>query len=648
MNNRVMFPKLFTPININDVEIKNRIVFLPHGTGYIDQKHAPTDREMYYYEERAKGGAGLIVLPSQAVHPTGSHPVIGIGYDRNNIPKFKRIIDAVHSQGTKMFVQLTHMGNQTKSSETFRPTWAPSPIPDMTVGEMPKQMTADEIDELISSFASCAEMLLEAGFDGVEIKVGHDGILGQFVSLLKNQRTDRYGGSIENRSRIITEILDATRKRIGKRPLGVRLDINRYVPGDYGVAESIEYAKLFANVADYISTDTGTWESIDMLVPSMNVPHGFLLQDAARIKKAIGKTLIGNGRIVWPATAEHALENGSIDMVGMARALIADPYWARKAQSGKPDEIRGCIGCNQTCMGRLLQNLPISCVQNPTAGYEEEFREDLLYKKASSPRKIAIVGGGPAGMKAAEIFARKGHDVILFEKDGELGGRVRWESRLPGRGGVSEVSRYLTYMLSLLDNADIRLNIEANADTVLKEQPDVIIIATGSTPISNNPDFYSTLEALNGKAEGKNVLVSDSDSTVEGFGITELFVKNGKTVHWVTPAFFNGQNVTPPIWLDNFKRLGGTGNLVLHPMSVLTGFRNGTATLLNIYLGASEQITGIDCVVATGMKSPHNELFAALKDEVPEIYMIGDAAAPRDVASALQDAVGLTKFLVCV
>jgi len=173
----------------------------------------------------------------------------------------------------------------------------------MTVGEIPKEMTVEEIKELVESFAACAEMLMEAGFDGVEIKVAHDGILGQFVSLLKNKRTDEYGGRHRNRGRIIVEILSAIREKIGQVPLGVRFGINRYLPGDYGVDEAVEYAKLFTTVADYISTDTGTWESIDMLVPSMNIPQGFLLEDVARIKQVTGKIVIGNGRIIWPATS---------------------------------------------------------------------------------------------------------------------------------------------------------------------------------------------------------------------------------------------------------------------------------------------------------------------------------------------------------
>ena len=646
MNSNVMFPQLFTPININGVEIKNRVVFLPHATAYPNQNFSPTEREVNYYEERAKGGAGLIVMPSQVVHPTGVYPGMGVAYNRDNILKFKKIVDAVHSHRAKIFVQLTHMGNQTKSVETFQPTWAPSTVPDMTVGEMPKEMTIEEIELLVESFVSCAEMLLEADFDGVEIKVAHDGILGQFVSLLKNQRTDEYGGNIENRGRIIVEILSAIRKKIGQKPLGVRFGINRYLPGDYGVDEAVEYAKLFTTVADYISTDTGTWESIDMLVPSMNVPQGFLLEDVAKIKKATGKIVMGNGRIVWPATAENALENGYLDMVGMARALIADPYWAKKAENGRPDEIRGCIGCNQKCMGRLLQNLPISCVQNPTSGHEKVYGEDVLYKKTDTPKKIVVIGGGSSGMKAAEIYARRGNNVVLFEKEGELGGRVRWESRLPGRRGVSGVSRYLTYMLGILDNVDVRLNTEADVETVLKEKPDIVIIATGSNVISSNTAFYNTLDALDGKVTGDNILIVDNDSTTEGIGVAELIVKAGKTVHWVTPAFFNGQNITPPILLDSLKRLSGRDNLIMHPMKVITDFKDGTATLLNIYLGTSEKLGDIDAVVEIGIKAPNNGLYKSLNDRVPELYIIGDAAAPRDVASALEDAVGLSKLIM--
>jgi len=425
----------------------------------------PTERDVYYYRERAKGGAGLIVVPSMIVHPSGSYINTIHAFDPNVISGLKKIVDAAHDNGAKIFGQLTHMGNQTRSVETFMPLWAPSNVPDLTVGEIPKEMSIEEIHMLIDSFAKSARNLIEAGFDGVEIKVAHDGILGQFLSLIKNVRTDEYGGSLQNRCRIIVEILQAIRNEIGDRPLGVRLGINKFLPGDYGIDEGVEYAKMVATVADYISSDSGSWESIDKLTPPMTVPQGFLLEDVSKVKKAVNITVIGNGRIVWPQMAEDALEKGYCDMIGLARALIADPYWAKKAEEGRFDEIRGCIGCNQKCIGRLLQNLPISCVQNPTSGHEEVYGEDFLYKKTITPKKVVIVGGGPAGMKAADILARKGHKVVLFEKENMLGGRVNWESRLPGRREVFGVSRFLMKEMDV-QKVDVRLGVEATEELI--------------------------------------------------------------------------------------------------------------------------------------------------------------------------------------
>ena len=645
MNEERHFEKLFSPITIRGVEIKNRVVFLPHLTLYASADHLPTERDVHYYRERAKGDAGLIVVPSMIVHPSGSYLNTIHAFDPKVIPGLKKIVDSVHDNGAKIFGQLTHMGNQTRSVETFEPIWAPSNVPDLTVGEIPKPMSIDEIHILIDSFAKSAKNLVEAGFDGVEIKVAHDGILGQFVSLLKNVRTDEYGGSLQKRCRIIVEVLQAIRNEIGDRPLGVRLGINKFLPGDYGIDEGVEYAKMVATVADYISTDSGTWESIDKLTAPMTVPQGFLLEDVSKIKKSVNITVIGHGRIVWPQMAEDALEKGYCDMIGLARALIADPYWAKKAEEGRFDEIRGCIGCNQKCMGRLLQNLPISCVQNPTSGHEEVYGEDILYKKTITPKKVVIVGGGPAGMKAADILARKGHRVVLFEKENMLGGRVNWESRLPGRREVFGVSRFLMREMDV-QKVDVRLGVEATEELIKNEHPDIVIIATGSRIVSYEiPDIgkekvFTTLDALNGTVTGSNILVIDNDASTEGIGVVNTLLNQGKTVYWTTPSFVNAQNVTPPTVMPLYQ-IVDSKSVELHPMSVVLGVEGDVATLLNPYYGRQERIKGVESIVITGVKVPETELFNKLKGSFPEVYIIGDAAAPRDIAAALEDAVGL-------
>jgi len=645
MNKDRVFKKLFEPINIRGVDIKNRIVFLPHLTLYASADHLPTERDVYYYRERAKGGAGLIVVPSMIVHPSGSYLNTIHAFNPNAIGGLKKIVDAVHDNGAKIFGQLTHMGNQTRSVETFEPLWAPSNVPDLTVGEIPKQMSIEEIHILISSFAKSAKNLVEAGFDGVEIKVAHDGVLGQFLSLLKNIRTDEYGGSLQNRCRIILEILQAIRNEIGDRPLGIRLGINRFLPGDYCINEGVEYAKMVSSVADYISSDSGSWESIDKLTPPMTVPQGFLLEDVAKVKKAVNIPVIGNGRIIWPQMAEDALEKGYCDMIGLARALIADPYWANKAEEGRFDEIRGCIGCNQKCIGRLLQNLPISCVQNPTSGHEEVYGEEFLYKKTLTPKKVVVVGGGPAGMKAADILARKGHKVVLFEKENMLGGRVNWESRLPGRREVFGVSRFLMKEMEV-QKVDVRLGVEATEELVKNEHPNIVIIATGSKIVSyeipgvSKEKVFTTLDALDGIVTGNNVLVVDNDASTEGIGVVNALLSQEKTVYWTTPSFVNAQNVTPPTVMPLYQMVDSK-SVELHPMSVVLGVEGNVVTLLNPYYGRQEKIDNIDAVVVVGVKIPEINLFNRLKGYIPEVYIIGDAAAPRDIASALEDAVGL-------
>jgi 2,4-dienoyl-CoA reductase (NADPH2) len=411
------------------------------------------------------------------------------------------------------------------------------------------------------------------------------------------------------------------------------------------VDDAIGFAKMFASIADYISSDSGTWETIPMMIPPSPTEHGFLLPDVARLKAAISIPVIGHGRIVRPEEAEAALAEGSSDMIGMARQLIADPFWADKALRGEEESIMACIGCN-FCLSRLLADKPITCVVNPAAGFEEFYGHEKQAQQAPQAEKVVVVGGGPAGTRAAELAARQGHQVVLFEKESELGGRVKWESRLPGKSEFDGITRYEKYALQTL-KVDVRQGVEADGEKVLAEKPDRVILATGSQMVAggiNGSDAqtktFTTLDALDGRVNGQHVLVLDYQGALEGAGVVELLATQGKRVTWVTPGFAMAMNVDPTISLPLFQRLGKL-QVSTEPMQVVINFEGGTVTLLNPYFGTTAAVESVDAIVVAGSMAPRQELFAQLQGRVPRVDIIGDAAAPRSTGAALLDATNL-------
>jgi len=640
-----MHPHLFSPLTLNGVELRNRVVFGPHVTMFGSADSRPTRRDRFYYEERARGGVGLIVTGSQFVHETSRHSRTIDASRREVVAEWRETIDAVHRHGTKIFAQLTHHGIEMDTRHTRREQWGPSPVPNPAAGgEVPKPMTLADVAELEAAFARSAGWMVETGFDGVELKVGHDGLLRTFLSPYFNRREDAYGGPVENRMRLALETLAAVRDQIGPDvPLGIRFCMDEGFPGGYGLDDALVFAERFAasGLLDYVNTDMGTWLRADLQVPPMTVPQGFALAATARVKQVVGDLpVVAFGRIKDPAMAEEALASGGADLIGLVRPLLTDPEWAAKAQRGDDADIRPCVACGQECIGRLVHDLPIGCVHNPAAGDEERLGSTAL-TPAEEPRRVVVVGGGPGGMKAAETAALRGHEVVLLERADVLGGQVVYAARAPEHGEWGEMVTHLAGRLERL-GVDVRLGVDADAETVLALDPGAIVVATGAEagPPLFDGDGMAVLDefsVLSGEEPaGLDVVLLDHGVRFEGSALAETLAARGNRVHWVTPAPTVAFQVDPTTMLPLRRRIAEHG-VDLRPESTVVAAHGDTVTLLNAMAGTTEELSGVEAVVVAGAKAPRGALAGQLEQAGVEVHAVGDCVAPRHVAAAMRD-----------
>ncbi len=640
-----VLPNLFAPLVIRGHQFKNRIFSTGHMTVMLENGN-PSKRMAAYHGARAAGGAALIIIEAARVHASGvsSRPSI-LAYRDECIEGYKRIADACHPHGCKVFGQLSHPGREmaVAMDGTLAVAVAPSAVPNERFHVMPREMSQDLMDEIISGFRQSAKRLKKAGLDGVEIVASQGYLLAQFLNPRTNRRTDRFGGNLDGRLSFVREVLDAAREGVGEdmvvglRISGDELDHNGLEP-----EEVLEISKALSEdgVLDYINVTAGTSAGLagsTHIVPSMAFDNAYVAPLAATIKERISIPVFVAGRINQPQTAEQVLSGGQADMCGMTRAMICDPDMADKAEAGQFDDIRACIACNQACIGHMLNGYPISCIQHPETGRELEFPNTGRVK---SPRRIIIAGGGPGGMKAAAIAAERGHDVTLYEASSKLGGQANLAQLLPGR---AEFGGIITNLKREMERTDVRIVNKTKVSRSLIDEiaPDAVILATGAKPY--RPDIEGQDEAhivdawqvLQGEANvGANVVIADWRGDWIGMGLAEKLVRDGCRVRLAVNGVTAGQMVPQYVrdkWLGDLHRLG----VEIIPYARLYGADSDTVYLQNTTSGEAILCEKTDTLVTALGHSAVTDLEKELSDWDGEIHVIGDCLAPRTAEEAV-------------
>ncbi|MCP4752867.1 MAG: FAD-dependent oxidoreductase [Proteobacteria bacterium] len=637
---------LFTPLVINGLKLTNRICFLAHRTNFAPGGEIG-DRLIAYYRRRAQGGSGLIILGELSIHPYSLPWQTTIkAYRPEIVADYQKLASAVHQLDTPIFAQLTHHGFQSGSALTRQAVWGPSPMSDVVFGETSKTMETSDIEKIVGAFSRSAAMVREGGFDGLEINMGQDSLLRQFLSNISNHRQDEYGGSLENRIRFPLQVLKKVRSCVGQDfPIGIRLSADEMAYGGIDLEESRETARILAEsgTADFIEISLGTYYNQHLVQPSMHTPFGYSLDTTRQIKEALEIPVIAAHQVKMPEMGEATISGGGADAIGLVRDLICDPDLPRKIEAGNSGDIRRCLKDNMGCIGHIAQSKPLSCVQRPSVGYEAEYEEENLVP-AGQKKRVVIVGGGPSGMEAALTAGLRGHRVTLYERNNELGGQINLSKKGAGRWGMDEVRRYLRHGLDELKIETIT-GIEATPQMVLDLKPDVVVVATGSKPKTKPiPGDYGPPFVLNvwevleeDYPVGERVLFIDENGGHHATATVEFLADKGAKVDMVTSELFVGVDLAPlgdltTTWGRLLKKgVTFTPDLVVDEIDgrIVRGHK--------IYTHEPVSFEDYDTVVLDMGDDAQENLYFQLKGEELELYRIGDCVAPRGLEMAISE-----------
>lgn len=638
------FPHLFSPFTIKATEIRNRIFSTGHDT-YLPEGGLPSDALIAYQRARARGGAGLIVIQVVGVHETSRYTeALLMGTSDDCIMPFRRLTDAIHAEGSKVFIQLFHPGRELlgRPDGVVQPAYAPSHSPSERFHVIPRELSTSMIGEIVDGFGQTARRMAEAGADGVEIVASHGYLPAQFMNPNVNRRSDAYGGSLDNRLRFTREAIAAVRAQVpAEFVVGLRMSGDEHDQDGLAEDDSVVIARALAAELDYLNVIAGTSATASGAVhiaPSMANAHGYVAPFARKVKQATGAAVFVAGRINQPQIAEEVLATGAADLCGMTRAMICDPDMPNKAKRGAVDDIRACIGCNQACIGHFQLGIPISCIQHPETGRELAF---AARSPVARPRKILVVGGGPAGMKAAAVAAERGHEVHLHERDGLLGGQARLAQLLPTRAEFGGIATNLAREAER-HGATIHLRSAVTAELLMREKPDAVILATGSRPhmpvIEGEPaQAVHAVDVLAGKVRtGARVVVYDWHGEWLGAGIAEKLASEGAHVRLAVNAMCAAANIQAYVRFEIVARLHRLGVEVL-PWMRLYGADGRTAYFVHIAARDAVVLDDVDTLVLATPNHPEDDLAAVLAAQGIEHHLIGDCLTPRTAEEAVYE-----------
>jgi 2,4-dienoyl-CoA reductase-like NADH-dependent reductase (Old Yellow Enzyme family)/thioredoxin reductase len=636
-----MTDMLFTPRSIGSVTIRNRTVFLAHETGFAEDG-LPTERDAAYYRARARGGVGLIIGPSSMlVHPSSSNPMYASGYDPDVVPRLQMIADACHEYGTKVFAQLQHTGGEDSGEYAMQETWAPSAVPSEYGYEMPKRMEQSDIEELKLGYAKTAEHVKQGGLDGIELKAGHDGILRQFISPKYNDREDEYGGDIDGRVRLVNEVVEAIRDRVGDDfPVGIRLTLDEMEDGGYDYDYAVEVIRRLHPSLDFLDSDIATISKLYITDAPMHAPLGYTEEYYGSARELLDVPVIAAGRINDLTKANDVLEEGRADFVGMCRQLICDPDTVRKVRQGADDEVTHCIACNQNCLGGIHTNGHVGCIQTPRSGRETEIDHIEDTDPADQGSEVLVVGGGPAGLSFAVTAADMDHRVTIREKRDELGGQSNIATQIEGRREFGDAVRNLRNQLGNRDVV-VETGVEVAPRDVETERWDHVVVATGARerdPELPGENVHRSWDVLEGEPVEDPVIVHDKNKHAAGVGTAEQLAVDGHDVTLVTTSYHPGdrlEGTNVPPFLESLHE----HDVETIEHTTIIGYEDNEAQLMNVYSEEMEAREAASLVVAE-RREARNGLADAIREQVDDedsVHEIGDCVAPRLIDKAIYD-----------